>query len=108
MTQQQCSTTTRQKALALAAKSDLWARGVARDYRGLTININLFASESEPGVVHLTRVDGAGCSCKGAQHSRSGICYHMAACQIVTERVRAAFAKPTDVLDDDPTLRFAF
>lgn len=84
------STTTHQKALALAAHSDHWSKGTARTVRGELVAVNLFASESEPGTVHLTRVDGAGCTCKGAQHSRTGVCYHMVACSLVTQRTTDA------------------
>lgn len=80
--------TTHRKALALAAYSDRWSDGTARTVRGELVAVNLFASDSEPGVVHLTRVDGKGCTCKGAQRTRRGVCYHMVACALVTERVR--------------------
>lgn len=97
----QCSTNIQRKALALAAYSDRWARGTARIRNGTIVAVNAFASDSEPGrVVHLTRVDGAGCTCKGAQLSRSGVCYHMLACQIVTMRVREAFGQPTPTTID--------
>ena len=80
--------TTEQKALELAARSDTWSTGTARTATGAMVAINLFASESEPGRVHLTRIDGAGCTCDGAQKSRSGVCFHMKACALVMMRVR--------------------
>lgn len=86
-------TTSQEKAIALAAHSETWSRGTARTARGELVAINLFASESQPGVVYLTRVDGAGCTCPGAQKSRSGVCCHMRACALVTERVRSAAVK---------------
>jgi hypothetical protein len=105
---QQCSTTTHRKALELAAYSDRWSRGTARTITGSVVAVNLFASDSEPGKVWMTRVDGAGCNCRGAQQSRSGICFHMVACALVTEQARAAFAAPTDVYDEDESLSYAF
>ncbi len=79
---------TEQRALALAARSATWSRGTARTVNGALVAVNLFTSESDPGTVWLTRVDGAGCSCPGAQKSRSGVCCHMRACALVTERAR--------------------
>ena len=79
---------TEQKALALAAHSERWSKGTARTATGALVAVNLFTSESEPGAVWITRVDGAGCNCHGAQKSRSGICFHMRACALVTERTR--------------------
>lgn len=94
------SSTTHRKALELAARSDTWAKGTARNWRGNLIAVNLFASESRPGTVYLTRVDGAGCTCPGAQSSRSGVCFHMVACSLVTERAREEFARSTVIYDE--------
>lgn len=92
--------TTERKAVALAAHSEMWAKGTARTARGDLVAINLFASESQPGVVYLTRVDGAGCTCPGAQKSRRGVCLHMIACQIVTIRVRDAAVRAKTRYDE--------
>lgn len=85
-------TTTQEKAVALAARSEKWSKGTARTPRGELVAVNCFASESQDGKVWLTRVDGLSCNCPGAQRTMRGICFHMVACQLVTQRVRDAAA----------------
>lgn len=81
----------REKAMQLVARAETWAEGV-RPRDGL--RFNLFASESAPGVVYQTHLHGLGCTCPGARRSARGRCFHMLACQIVTERVQDQAARP--------------
>ena len=86
-----------ERAMRLVAVADKWAEGV-RPSDGLCFN--LFASETTPGVVYQTHLHGLGCTCPGAQHSRRGVCCHMIACQLVTERVQEQAARPTKRYED--------
>lgn len=91
-----------EKAMRLVAVADKWAEGT-RPSDGL--RFNLFASESAPGVVYQTHINGLGCTCPGAARSYRGRCYHMLAAAIVTDRAReaatpkAALARLNDLLD---------
>lgn len=80
-----------QKAQALVARADRWSHGY-RHADGL--QFVTFASQSEPGKVYLTHIEGKGCSCPGAQKSRTGRCFHQLACSLVTEQAREQAVRP--------------
>ena len=79
------SRTQQERALDLVARSDRWSYGY-RVSDGM--RFASFASQSTPGVVYQTHINGLGCTCPGAERSARGRCFHMLACQIVTDQAR--------------------
>jgi hypothetical protein len=98
MALQSISKAMREKAEALAAISDKWALGV-RNSDGL--RFVLFASCSRPDIFYMTRIDGAPgcCTCPAARLGKRANCFHLLACQIVTDRVREQAARPRPTYD---------
>lgn len=89
MAVQMVSANVQARADELFARRSTWARGKARDYRGELIGVVMFSSRTAPGVVYMTRCDGLGCNCPGAQRSRSGNCCHQIAVRKDVDAARA-------------------
>lgn len=70
-----------------------WSRGTAVTRTGETIGAVLFASGSRPGIVYLTRCDGAACDCLAYQRGIRQCC-HIRSVRMEVERARAALATP--------------
>lgn len=91
------------RAQVLLENAANWSRGTAVTRTGETIGVVLFASGSRPGVVYLTRCDGAAgaCDCPGAQRSRSGLCSHVRAVRAEAEAARESVgSKPRTKLEN--------
>jgi hypothetical protein len=82
------SPTQQQKARAALSISDKWARGTVRTTDGANVGVVLFRSESDESVIYMTRCDGQGCNCPGAQKSARGRCWHQLAASLDADRAR--------------------
>lgn len=88
-------TSSEARAQVLLENADKWSRGTAITATGATVGVVLFASSRKPKAgeaprVWITRCDGAGCNCPGAQKTWSGVCCHMRAVRQEAEAARAA------------------
>lgn len=88
--QTQRTTSSEARAQMLLANAANWSRGTVTTRRGETIGVVLFASASQLGTVYMTRCDGRGCDCPGAQRTRTGICCHQIAVAREAEQAREA------------------
>lgn len=94
-------TSSEARAQVLLENAANWSRGTAVTRTGETIGVVLFASGSRPGVVYLTRCDGRGCDCPGAQRTWSGTCCHQIAVAWEAEQARATVGpKPRAKLEN--------
>lgn len=89
--QRQTITASEARARVLLENAASWARGTATTTTGETIGVVLFASGSRPGVVYMTRCDGAAgaCTCPAAQRGFRECC-HVRAVRMEAEAARAA------------------
>ncbi len=89
-------------AEVLLARSARWSRGAARTTDGQLVNVVYFSSsrvkKNGATVVHITRVDGAACSCESFTYRQA--CAHAVATRMESERAREAAArKPMSTYD---------
>jgi len=80
----------REKAEALVARAATWSYGY-RTSDGLRFVV--FASQSTPGAVYQTHLNGLGCSCPAGQ--REIRCYHALACEMLTTQKQAQVERQT-------------
>lgn len=107
----QSITSSEARAQVLLENAANWSRGTAVTRTGETIGVVLFASGSRPGVVYMTRCDGRGCDCPGAQRTWSGTCCHQLAVareaqqarEAVTVKLRAPYDQLMDAQIDEGT-----
>ena len=102
----QRTTSSEARARVLLENAANWSRGTAITATGETVGVVLFASSrkpkpGEPHRIYITRCDGAGCDCPGAQRTWSGMCCHMIAVQTEAAAAReAAAVKPRARYDE--------
>jgi len=90
------------RAQMLLANREHSSRRVTRLPSGEQIGVVLFASVTRPGVVYLTRCDGApgACTCPAAQRTRSGQCCHQLAVAREAQMARDTATRSRVTLDD--------
>ena len=99
MVQTQRTTSSEARAQVLLANAPNWSRGTSITATGETVGVVLFTSGSRPGVVYLTRCDGAACNCPAYQRGLRECC-HMRAVRLEAEAAREA-ATPKRVSYDE-------
>ena len=89
MAQTQRITSSEARAQVLLENAANWSRGTAVTATGETVGVVLFTSGSRPGVVYLTRCDGAACDCPAYQRGIRQCC-HIRAVRLEAEQAREA------------------